>query len=121
MWKLAGSTAVNMSSSGSETSPCGAESRHKFFALICVVLALGTVALYWPITHHPFIVFDDEQYISANPHVTSGLSGTNFVWAFTTSEQANWHPLTWLSHQLDCTVFGLNAGAHHLVNLLYHV
>ncbi len=93
----------------------------RIFALVCVALALGTAALYWPITHHPFIQFDDTQYISANPHVTSGLSGTNFVWAFTTSEQANWHPVTWLSHQLDCTLFGVNAGAHHFMNLLYHV
>jgi tetratricopeptide (TPR) repeat protein len=93
----------------------------KAFAVICLVLALGTAALYWPITSHPFINFDDMQYIVYNPHVTSGLSGTNFVWAFTTSEQANWHPVTWLSHQLDCTMFGINAGGHHLVNLLYHV
>jgi tetratricopeptide (TPR) repeat protein len=84
-------------------------------------LALGTAALYWPITHHPFIHFDDDQYIVGNPHVTSGLSATNLVWAFTTSEQANWHPLTWLSHQADCALFGVNSGAHHLVNLLYHV
>jgi Flp pilus assembly protein TadD len=77
--------------------------------------------LYWPITSHPFIIFDDEQYISTNNHVTPGLNGTNLIWAFTTSEQANWHPLTWVSHQLDCTLFGLNAGAHHFVNLLFHV
>jgi tetratricopeptide (TPR) repeat protein len=109
-----------MSPSTFETRAPGAPGQ-KVFALVCLVLALGTAALYWPITHHPFIIFDDEQYILANPHVASGLSGTNFVWAFTTSEQANWHPLTWLSHQLDCTLFGLNAGAHHFVNLLFHV
>jgi tetratricopeptide (TPR) repeat protein len=91
-----------------------------YFTLICLVLALGTTALYWPITSHPFVVFDDEQYIAFNPHVTTGISGTNLVWAFTTNEQANWHPLTWLSHQLDCDLFGVNAGGHHLVNLLFH-
>ena len=74
------------------------------------MLALGTAALYWPITSHPFIIYDDAQYVTANPHVTTGLSWTNFVWAFTNSEAANWHPLTWLSHQLDCTLFGVNAG-----------
>jgi tetratricopeptide (TPR) repeat protein len=110
-----------MSSSNSETSASGAPAGQRVFALVCVVLALGTAALYWPITNHPFIIFDDMQYIASNPHVTSGLSGTNFVWAFTTSEQANWHPLTWLSHQLDCTLFGVNPGPHHFVNLLYHV
>ena len=93
----------------------------KIFSLICLVLALGTAALYWPITRHPFILYDDEQYVTANQRVTTGLNWANFVWAFTTSEAANWHPLTWLSHQLDCTLFGLNAGRHHLVNLLFHI
>jgi protein O-mannosyl-transferase len=88
---------------------------------IIAVLAFGTAALYSPIASHPFIVFDDEQYISANNHVATGLSATNAVWAFTTGEQANWHPLTWLSHQLDCSLFGLNAGAHHFISLLFHV
>ena len=108
-----------MSSSNSETT--GAPSGQKYFALVCLVLALGTMALYWPITSHPFIIFDDEQYITANPHVTSGLNWTNLVWALKSSEQANWHPLTWVSHQLDCTLFGVTAGGHHLVNLLFHV
>jgi tetratricopeptide (TPR) repeat protein len=93
----------------------------KKFALICLVLALGTMALYWPVTRHQFILFDDEQYVTANPHVTTGLSRANFVWAFQNTEAANWHPLTWLSHQLDCTLFGQNAGAHHFVSLLFHV
>lgn len=98
------------------------EARPKnYFALICLVLALGTTALYWPITSHPFIIFDDEEYVTANAHVTSGLSWENFRWAFDGAHAANWHPLTWLSHQLDCTLFGLNAGGHHLVNLLFHV
>jgi len=93
----------------------------KLFLLICLVLTLGTAALYWPITSHPFIIYDDDVYIGANQHVRTGLSRANFTWAFTSGEAANWHPLTWLSHQLDCTVFGLNAGGHHLVNLLFHV
>ena len=93
----------------------------KYFALIVLVLALVTAAIYWPITRHPFVIFDDEQYIVFNPHVTSGLNETNLVWAFTTSEQANWHPLAWISHQADCNVFGVYAGGHHLVNLLFHI
>ena len=91
------------------------------FALICLALALGTAALYWPITSHPFILFDDEEYITVNKHVITGLSWDNFRWAFTNNEAANWHPLTWLSHQLDCTLFALDAGAHHFINLLFHV
>jgi tetratricopeptide (TPR) repeat protein len=92
----------------------------KTFLLVCCILAFGTLVLYWPVTSHPFIIFDDDEYVSSNPHVTTGLSWNNFVWAFTTTESANWHPLTWLSHQLDCTMFGLDAGGHHLVNVLLH-
>ena len=110
-----------MSPSRSEPDAPAASLGKNRFLLVCVILAMVTAVLYWPITHHPFILFDDIQYIVENPHVTSGLSATNFVWAFTTSEQANWHPLTWISHQADCTLFGVNPGAHHLVNLLYHV
>ena len=98
-----------------------ARSDNKMFALICLALALGTAALYWPITSHPFILFDDEEYITVNKHVITGLSWDNFRWAFTNNEAANWHPLTWLSHQLDCTLFALDAGAHHFINLLFHV
>lgn len=89
--------------------------------LICLALALGTVVLYWPITLHPFIIYDDAQYVTDNQHVTTGLSWGNFIWAFKTGEAANWHPITWLSHQLDCTLFGLKAGGHHLMNILFHV
>ena len=93
----------------------------KLFTLICLVLALGTAALYWPITHHQFILFDDDEYISDNNHVTPGLNWTNAVWAFDGAHAANWHPLTWLSHQADCSVFGADPGGSHLVNLLFHV
>jgi Flp pilus assembly protein TadD len=98
------------------------EARPKnYFTLICLALALGTAALYWPITSHPFIIYDDEEYITNNTNVTSGLSWTNAAWAFDGPHAANWHPLTWISHQADCSLFGLNAGGHHLVNLLFHV
>ena len=110
-----------MKPSPSEPSPPGAWPESRWFALVCLVLALGTLALYWPITHYPFVEFDDMAYVVDNPHVNTGLSTTNLVWAFTTFEQANWHPLTWVSHQLDCTLFGVEAGGSHLVNLLYHV
>jgi tetratricopeptide (TPR) repeat protein len=110
-----------MSTSNSESGLEAARAPRNWGPLICIVLALGTAALYWPLSHHPFILFDDQQYVVENTHVNTGLSATNLVWAFTTSEQANWHPLTWLSHQLDCTLFGLDAGRHHLVSLLYHI
>jgi tetratricopeptide (TPR) repeat protein len=93
----------------------------KKFTLICLVLALATAALYWPITRNAFINFDDDEYIVGNTHVTSGLTRTNVVWALTTGEAANWHPLTWMSHMADCDLFQLNPGGHHLMNLLFHV
>ena len=96
-------------------------SEKKLFALLCLVLALGTAALYWPITHHPFILFDDDEYVADNNHVNTGLSWTNCVWAFDGPHAANWHPLTWVSHQADCSVFGADPGGSHRVNLLFHV
>ena len=93
---------------------------NRLFLLICLVLALGTVALYWPVTRHPFITLDDQQYVTQNSHVQSGLTWGGVKWAFSNFEAANWHPLTWLSHQLDCELFGLNAGGHHLMNVLLH-
>jgi Flp pilus assembly protein TadD len=96
-------------------------SEKKLFALVCLVLAFGTAALYWPITHHQFIIFDDDEYVAANNHVLTGLNWTNAVWAFDGAHAANWHPLTWISHQADGSVFGADPGGHHLVNLLFHV
>jgi protein O-mannosyl-transferase len=88
---------------------------------ICVFLALVTLALYWPVNGFEFNNYDDAQYVTDNPHVLSGLTGDNILWAFTSGHASNWHPLTWLSHMLDCQFFGLNAGGHHLVNLLFHI
>ena len=55
-----------------------------------------------------------EDYVVNNPQVRVGLSPKAVAWAFTASRSANWHPLTWLSHMLDCQLFGLRPGAHHL-------
>ncbi len=88
--------------------------------LPALVLVLATLLLYSPVTHHQFLdYFDDDFYITKNIHVSTGLNLGNVVWAFGFHE-ANWHPLTWLSHMLDCQLFGLNPGPHHLVNVLLH-
>ncbi len=92
----------------------------KFFLLACLALALGTLALYWPATGCPFTTFDDASYITDNPTVKAGLTWPGLVWAFNGMHVANWHPLTWISHMADCQFFGLNAGGHHLVNVLFH-
>jgi tetratricopeptide (TPR) repeat protein len=83
--------------------------------LIAVVLVF-----YNPVTHNGFVEYDDHGYITDNPHVRAGLTRATVKWAFTAYEQANWHPLTWLSHALDCQLFGLNPAGHHYVNVLLH-
>jgi Flp pilus assembly protein TadD len=95
--------------------------KNQLSALICLALALVTTALYWPITHHNFVNFDDDDYITNNSHVQAGLTWAGVIWAFQSGAAANWHPLTWLSHMLDCQLYGLNPGGHHSTNLLFHV
>ena len=89
--------------------------------VICLVLALLTMACYWPVTHHDFIAYDDPQYIVQNSHVNSGFTWSGIGWALTRSCSANWHPLTWFSHMLDCQLYGLSAPGHHFTSLLLHV
>lgn len=86
-----------------------------------VVLVLAVITLYWPLTRYGFVNFDDDEYVTANPHVLQGVTVSAVKWAFTTGHASNWHPVTWLSHMLDCQLFGAsNAGAMHLVNILFH-
>ena len=87
---------------------------------MAVLLALLTIALYWPTTGHDFINFDDPNYVTANPHILGGLTWENVGWALTTMYFGLWHPLTWISHMLDCQCFGLRPGGHHLSGLLLH-
>jgi tetratricopeptide (TPR) repeat protein len=95
---------------------------HKYRRLLlCVLLVVVTFAVYWPVRNHEFVRYDDDTYVTHNPNVQSGLSQQSIKWAFTAGYGANWHPLTWLSHQLDCQLFDLNSGEHHLVNVLFHI
>jgi len=82
-----------------------------------------TLAVYWQVTAHEFINFDDPDYITQNHHVQAGLTKKSIVWAlgFSDQERTYWHPITWLSHMLDCELFGLNPGKHHLINLILHL
>ena len=89
--------------------------------LICACLAVLIIAAYWPVMHAGFLNYDDDEYVTANPHVRGGLTVPDVVWAFTAFHASNWHPLTWLSHALDCEWFGMNAGGHHAVGVLLHV
>lgn len=85
---------------------------------VCALLAGVTVALYSPVIAHPFINYDDPTYVSENPQVQEGLSWHTVVWALTATEHANWHPLTWISHALDCQVYGLAAAGQPVINQL---
>jgi hypothetical protein len=90
-------------------------------ALICLVLAVVTIAAYWPVLGADFVNYDDPKYVTENQNVLGGLTLDGVKWAFSMDGYAsNWHPLTWLSHMLDCELFGRNAGLHHLTNLIIH-
>jgi tetratricopeptide (TPR) repeat protein len=89
--------------------------------IICLILILATVAVFWQLPTHDFVSLDDNIYVYENRHVQKGLTREGFFWAFTTFRAGNWHPLTWLSHMLDCQFSGLNPGRHHLTNLLFHI
>ena len=100
--------------------PSGITSRRDL--LLCLTLVLLTAAVYWPVRHFQFTNFDDPKYVTDNnPVVRHGLTLQGLKWAFTTGQASNWHPVTWLSHMLDCQLFGLNPGPHHAVNLLFHL
>jgi lipoprotein NlpI len=88
--------------------------------LIAALLALTTIALYWPATRCDFVNFDDSIYVTENPHVQGGLTLENVKWAFFNPVADNWHPLTMLSHMLDCQLFGLKPWGHHLTSVLLH-
>ena len=89
--------------------------------LFVVLLLVVTFAVFWQSIGHEFIVYDDNTYVTENHHVTTGLTYRNMIWAFTTMEASNWHPVTWLSHMLDFQIYGSNPKGHHLTNVLFHI
>lgn len=94
--------------------------RQKRTLLGCVLLCMLTFFAFWHILGNGFINYDDGDYVTANPHVLTGLTWANVRWAFTTTGAFYWQPLTWLSHMLDVQLLGLNPRWHHLVSLLLH-
>lgn len=87
---------------------------------IIVFLIAITWAVFGQTGGHQFINYDDPLYVYDNAHVRAGLTWNGIGWAFTHVHSQNWHPLTTMSHMLDCQLFGLNAGAHHLINVFWH-
>jgi tetratricopeptide (TPR) repeat protein len=87
---------------------------------ICLFLAIITWLVFGQTLHHKFINYDDDVYVYRNPEVTSGLTLKGLFWAFTHIHSSNWHPVTWISHMLDCQIYGLNPDGHHFTNVLLH-
>jgi protein O-mannosyl-transferase len=91
------------------------------FAIAAATLALATAAIYSGVGSFDFTNFDDPDYVARNDTVQRGLTFEGIRWAFTTNFMGNWHPLTWLSHMLDCQFFGPSPGAHHWVSVFFHI
>ena len=87
---------------------------------IGIFLVAITWAVFGQTFRHQFINYDDPLYVLDNAHVRAGLTWRGIAWAFTHVHSQNWHPLTSISHMLDCQLFGVNPGAHHLVNVFFH-
>ena len=88
---------------------------------ICLLLVLATATVYYQVVKFDFINFDTDQYVYENSYVMEGLTVGSINWAFHTMHLSNWHPLTWLSHMLDVEMYGMDAGRHHLTNMLFHI
>jgi len=89
-------------------------------SVFALVLAIGTFAVYSSVLDHPFINYDDGDYVTQNLHIQQGLTRATLAWAVSSTEYSNWHPATWISHALDWEFFGKNPRGHHLTSILLH-
>ena len=103
-----------------ETGSAEAPSSRRVVAGVCLALVLACVAVYGRTLSHDFLNYDDPLYVTENTEVKAGLSWTNVGWAFTTDRAMYMHPLTWISHMIDCELYGLRPWGHHLTNLVLH-
>jgi tetratricopeptide (TPR) repeat protein len=88
---------------------------------IGLFLVISILCVYWPVRNFSFVNYDDREYVTRNYHVQAGLTLENIRWSFTATQANNWHPVTWLSHMLDCWMYGMNPGHHHMINVLLHI
>src|SRR5580765_816764 len=86
-----------------------------------LLLVLGILAVYLPVLRFDFLQYDDPDYVTRNPQVLGGVTWNGILWAFTHSHASNWHPVTWLSHMLDCQLYGGTPAGHHFTNLIFHI
>ena len=89
--------------------------------MIYILLASITLAVYLPVLKLDFVNFDDSAYVTGNPNVSNGLTWSGVVWAFRNFHSSNWHPLTWISHMVDCQLYGLKPAGHHMTSALLHI
>ncbi|MEN6406833.1 MAG: hypothetical protein ABFC77_10205, partial [Thermoguttaceae bacterium] len=100
--------------------PASSATRRWLAPAICGALALAVFLVFGQTLGHKFVNIDDPPYICENPMVQRGLSLPGTAWAFTAFHSSNWHPITWLSHMVDCQLYGLRPWGHHLTNVLLH-
>ena len=116
-----GTVALHPAPDGLRTSTTLTGGSEKIFSLaICLCLALAVWLVFGQTLGYEFVNYDDAAYVYGNAQVSQGLSWRGIEWAFTYGEIGHWHPLTWLSHMLDCQLYGLNPAGHHLTNVLLH-
>jgi tetratricopeptide (TPR) repeat protein len=96
-------------------------SQKRALYLISASLVIATIVAYEPVRKNGFVDLDDGAYITKNPNVNEGITLQSVVWAFTKFHSGNWHPLTWLSHTLDCEIYGLNPLGHHTTSVIIHI
>src|SRR5881628_1406026 len=94
---------------------------HRWRAVgICLFLAVAVIAVFGQTLHYDFVNFDDNGYVYENQMVKAGMTLKGVIWTFTHGYESNWHPLTTISHMLDCQLYGVKAGGHHFTNVLLH-
>lgn len=95
--------------------------KHRSEILISLFLIVTTLIVFWQAHTHDFVSYDDNIYVTENPYVSAGWTAEGLLWAFTSTHDGHWHPLTWLSHMTDCRLFGLKPEGHHLTSLILHL
>jgi Flp pilus assembly protein TadD len=113
--------ASHAATSGATVAP-SQQLRWRVVAILAVLLAAGTAAVYAPAMRNGFVNLDDPDYVTRNPHVLGGLTWPDFRWALGSSyPSSNWHPLTWISHMADVQIYGRNPAGHHFTSVLLHI
>jgi len=107
--------------SAGATKPDSRSAWYRNPLVVTLLLLAFTLVTYAPSLRDGFVNYDDPAYVTHNPHVLQGVSPANILWAFQSSSEANWHPLTWISHMVDVQIYGLNSAGHHFTSLLLHL